>query len=146
MANPVVKVSGIREAARAFRKVDKDIPKQLRTEFLPIARDVVSGIQSKAPRGKTGRARASVKPRSSQRGAAVAVGGNAAPYYPWLDFGGSTGKGHKPGRPWSGSVKREMPPKGRYLYPTIEEQRAKIERAAEDAVVNVARLNGFGVR
>ncbi len=145
MPNPVIRVSGIREAARAFRSVDREIPKGLRAEFLPIAERVAAGARARMPH-VSGRAQASVRPRASQRGAAIAFGGNAAPYLPWLDFGGSVGRGKVAGRPWSGSVKRDMPRGGRYVYPTIEDQRSDIEQAAESAVVNVARANGFEVR
>ncbi len=144
MASPLVRVAGIREAARAFRRVDKDIPKSLRAEFLPIAERVAAATRGRIP-SVSGRAEASVRPRASQRGAAIAFGGTAAPYLPWLDFGGSVGRGKVSGRPWSGSVKRDMPRGGRYVYPTIEDHRSDIEHAAEEAVVNVARANGFEV-
>ena len=140
-----IEVRGLREVQSALRKVDKELPKQLRTEFKAIAEDVVTGIQQKVPR-LTGHAAASVRPRASQRGAAVALGGNAAPYFPWLDFGGTTGKGHRPGVAGSGSVKRDWmgrPGNGRYVYPTIAEKRADIEQAAEDAVIKVARGAGL---
>jgi hypothetical protein len=143
-----VQVRGIREVQAAFRKVDKDLPKALRPEFLEVARSVVRGVQQKMP-WRTGRAIRSVKPRASQRGAAIAVGGTAAPYYPWLDFGGTTGKGHRPGQRFSGSVVRPWmgsPGDGRYLYPTISEQTEDIEKAAEDAVLKVARSAGLEVK
>lgn len=141
-----IEVRGLREVQSAFRKVDKDLPKGLRTEFLGIAQDVQHGIQAKVPR-RTGHAAGSVRARASQRGAGIAFGGQAAPYFPWLDFGGSTGKGHRPGVSESGSVKR-LPwmgtsGEGRYVYPTISEKRADIEKAAEDAVMNVAKSAGL---
>jgi hypothetical protein len=143
-----VEVRGIREVQSAFRKVDKELPKALRPEFLDIARTVVGQVQQRVP-WRTGRAARSVKARASQRGAGIAFGGSAAPYFPWLDFGGTTGKGHKPGQRYSGSVTRPWmgrPGDGRYVYPTIADNREEIEKAAEDAVVKVARAAGLEVR
>jgi len=140
-----IEVRGLREVQSAFRKVDKDLPKELRVEFKAIAEDVATGIRAKVPQ-LTGHAAASVRPRASQRGAAIAFGGNAAPYFPWLDFGGTTGKGHRPGVAYSGSVKRDWkgrPGDGRYVYPTITERSKDIEQAAEDAVMKVAHNAGL---
>lgn len=142
-----VQVRGLREVVTAFRRVDKGIPRGLRSEFLPIAQQVQSDIQRRVPVLK-GNARASVKARASQRGAAIAFGGDKAPYFPWLDFGGTTGKGHRPGAAYSGSVKRPWmgrPGDGRYVYPAIADNEAEIEAAATDAVLNVARIAGFEV-
>lgn len=144
-----VQVRGLREVRNAARKVDKDIPKGLRQELLPVARSVQRRVQSKVPYLK-GDARSSVKARASQRGAAIAFGGARAEYFPWLDFGGSTGKGHRPGVADSGSVKRPWMkppfPEGRYVYPSINELTPEIEEAANDAVMNLARAAGFEVR
>lgn len=148
-----IEVRGLREVTSAFRKVDKDIPKGLRAQFLPIAQRVASGAASKANadfKNPTGKAVGSIRPRASQRGAAIAFGGTAAPYFPWLDFGGSTGKGHRPGASWSGSVKRDWMGRpvgeGRYIYPAISEQSDEIEKAAEDAVLNVAKAAQLEVK
>lgn len=142
-----IEVRGLREVQLAFRQIDKEIPKGLRAELLPIAGMVVAGVQQKVP-FVTGAAARSVRPRASQRGAGIAFGGNAAPYFPWLDFGGTTGKGHRPGQRYSGSVKREWlgrPADGRYVYPTIEEHRDEIEKAVEEAVVAIAKRIQFEV-
>lgn len=143
-----IQVRGLREVQSAFRKVDKELPKAFKQEFLGIAQKVVGGVQQKVPK-VTGAAAGSVRPRATQRGAGIAFGGNAAPYFPWLDFGGTTGKGHRPGAAYSGSVKRPWlgrPGDGRYVYPTIEEHRREIEQAAEDAVLNVAKHAQFEVK
>lgn len=145
----VLQIRGLRDVRAAFARVDREIPKGFRSAFLPIAQRVVAGVQAKVPQ-KTGRAASSVKPRASQRGAAVVFGGNAAPYFPWLDFGGTTGRGHVPGQAWSGSVRRPWAGRpvgdGRYVYPTIDEQSEEILAAAEGAVLTVARAAGFEVR
>lgn len=140
-----VQVKGLREVASALRSVDKALPKQLREEFLPIARQVAGDAASRVPRD-SGKAARSIKPRASQRGAGIAFGGPSAPHYPWLDFGGSTGKGHRPGVADSGSVKRDFIPGGRYVYPAIMANEEDIVQAAGDAPVNLARKHGLEAR
>lgn len=121
----------------------------LKAEFLPIAERVASSVRGRLPR-RSGKAQASVKARSSNYGASVAAGGRAAEYYPWLDFGGSVGRGHQEGRAWSGAIKRAwmgVPTgAGRYLYPAISDNSAETAEAALEAVEGLARRAGFEVR
>lgn len=148
MDNVKVEVRGIKELNKAFRQVDSELPKELRAAFLVIAQRVVGTAQQRMPH-KTGRAQLSVKPRASQRGAAIAFGGSKAPYMPWLDFGGSVGRGHVPGQAWSGSIKRDwrgVPTgSGRFVYPAISQEREATAEAALDAVEGAAEKAGFEV-
>lgn len=141
-----VKVTGLRELSRAMKQVDTELPKELKARFLVVARRVVGVAQQRMPQ-RTGRAQASVKARATVRGASIAAGGTAAPYYPWLDFGGSVGRGHRPGAAWSGAVKREwrgLPGgSGRYIYPAIAQERDEIAKQVDEAVADVARQAGF---
>ncbi len=141
-----VQVKGLRELQAAFKSVDADIPKELRNTFKVIAQMVATAAAAKVPR-RTGTAAASITPRATQRGAAIAFGGPKAPYYPWLDFGGTVGRGHKPNRPYSGSVKRQYMGRpfgsGRYIYPTIEAMDDQIKAAAAEAVIDAAKRAGF---
>ena len=143
------KVTGLRELATAFKRVDSDLPKDLKAEFLRIAQHVVGVAQQRMP-FRSGRASGSLRARASTRGAFIAFGGTAAPYEPWLDFGGSVGRGHKPGVAWSGSVKREwrgLPNgSGRYVYPAITEARPATEAAVDAAVKHAAFRAGFDVK
>lgn len=139
-----VEVRGIRELATAFKKIDSDLPDEFKVAFLGIAERVVSKAQSGVPT-ISGRAAGSIKPRATTRGASVAFGGTAAPYFPWLDFGGTTGRGHGTGgggsimRPWLGRPNGE----GRYVYPAISSERDNTAAAAEKAVTDVAARAGF---
>ena len=141
-----VEVRGIRELSRAFKAVDAELPKRLKARFLAIAETVASSARGNVPH-RTGRAAASIKAKASARGAGIAFGGTAAPHYPWLDFGGSVGKGHFPGKRWSGSVTREWWGKpggdGRYIYPAIDSHKQEITDAAEKAIADVARDAGL---
>lgn len=141
---PGVKVHGLREVVAAMREADAAVPKRLREHLLPVARLVASRTAAKVPREK-GDAAGSLSARAGQSGASVAFGGASAPHFPWLDFGGSVGKGHRPGVPWSGSVTRPWMPGGRYVYPTIAEHRDDIAEAALDAVERSATDAGLKV-
>jgi hypothetical protein len=140
-----VRITGLKELNSALRQMDADLPKQLQQEFKRIATTVAQKVQSKVPR-RTGRAASSVKPRGAQRGASIAVGGSRAEYYPWLDFGGSTGKGHISGSSGSGSVKRPVIPQGRYLYPTLAEENDRIREEVDAVLARIAQSAGFDQR
>jgi hypothetical protein len=103
-----IDIVGLREVQRSLREVDAGLPKQIRLIFNEATGLIVD--YSKAHiEVKSGRAKASIKARSSQRTAAVAIGGGRAPYTPWLDFGG---EGRRRGRPSARPFIRE----GRYVY------------------------------
>ena len=130
MADAKVEIHGLKELSVAFRRVDKTLVGELKVSFRGLAEHVVGVIIGRMPR-RSGKAVASVKPRGTTRGAAIAFGGTKAPYMPWLDFGGSTGRGHRPGVAGSGAIKRDMIPDGRYVYPGIAQSRPEIERAVD---------------
>lgn len=132
-----VEIRGLRELKSAFRQVETALPKRLAAEFKEVAQMVVNLIQPKVPH-ISGRAAGSIKARGSQRGASIAFGGSAAPYYPWLDFGGRVGRQKATVRPFL--------KEGRYVYPTIKQHSQEIEKAADDAVAKVAREAGFETR
>lgn len=84
------------------------------------------------------------------RGATVTFGGARAPWYPWLEFGGSVGRGHRRGKPWSGSVKRDWlgapGGSGRYLFPALAAVKAECLAEAADALGGAAHDAGFEVQ
>lgn len=140
-----VEVSNLREITRAIKAANDGVPGNLRKYLLPVAQEVAQAVASRVPR-QSGDAAGTVTARAGQQGAGIAFGGSKAPYFPWLDFGGSVGRGHKPGKPWSGSVVRPAIAQGRYAYPTIEDKRGKIEEGAMEAVLRSATDAGFPVR
>jgi hypothetical protein len=143
MVEAKVEFRGIKELVAGFRAIDANLPKAMRGEFLVVAGQIAGVVAGVFPHGATGRAAGSVKPRAGVKGAGIAIGGAAAPYAPWLDYGGTVGKGHRPGVGGSGSVKRPFLREGRYLYPTIVAQHDVIAAAAGDAIVKVAKAAGF---
>lgn len=131
-----IRVQGLSEFQRGLKKLDSDAPKALRIGLNTAATILVTHVQPKVPR-RTGRARASFKARSTRTSARVGMGGNKAPYTPWLDFGGRTGRG--------GSVQRPFFREGRYLFPTLREVSPEIEEALLNAIKDVARQAGIEV-
>ncbi|HET6344615.1 MAG TPA: HK97 gp10 family phage protein [Myxococcota bacterium] len=131
-----IDISGIRDFQRQLRQIDPGMPKMLRTVHNGAADLVVTNARPKVAR-RTGAAAASLKARSNQREGRVAAGGRKAPYYPWLDFGGSVGP--------DDSVKRPFYTEGRYVYPTVREQSAEIERVMSDGLIELAAGAGLEV-
>ena len=131
-----IKIEGLREFQRGIKAMDKELPKALRMAFNAAADIIVADARSQVP-SDTGRARGTVKARSTQTSARVAGGGNRAPYYPWLDFGGRIPRG--PSRPFL--------PKGRYIYNAYFRRRdsGEFQDALQDGLVDVARQAGIEV-
>lgn len=137
MADMKVEVHGLRELASAFRQIDKGLGKEFQKQFKELASVIAGRVRGKMP-SISGKAQSSITPRARQSGASIAFGGSKAPYEPWLDFGGSVGRG--------GRIKRPFIKEGRYLYPTIRESRSDIQDATDDALKTVIRNAGFEQR
>jgi hypothetical protein len=131
-----VGIEGLAQFNRGLRKLDKEAPKGLRIALNGVAELLVTETRKQIPK-RTGKAAASLKAQSTRTSARVAVGGKKAPYYPWLDFGGKTGRGK--------SVNRPFYKQGRYLYPTLGRIRPDIEKALGAALTAVARDAGLDV-
>lgn len=131
-----ISVAGIREFRRSLRQMDAGLPKQLRLVFNGAADVVVTYARPKVAR-RTGRAAATLKARSGQQEARIAAGGRAAPYYPWLDFGGRVGP--------ADSVERPFLTEGRYIYPTVRERRQDIQDVMGAGLSDLARGAGLEV-
>lgn len=129
-------VEGLAEFNRGLRKLDKDAPKGLRLALNEAADLLIDRTRPLIPK-RTGAAAKSLKAKSTRTSARVSVGGKKAPYYPWLDFGGKTGR--------KKSVDRKFYKEGRYLYPTLRKVRPEIEAKLLQALVGVARDAGLDV-
>lgn len=133
-----IDVRSFREMRDALRAIDREAPKELRKGLREAAKIVSDATRPKVAR-RSGKAANSVKPRASSDGASISVGGAGREYYPFLDFGGSTGPGHRPGVTNSGAVKRPFTKEGRYLYPTIAEKGDEVKRHIDDLMAGLAR-------
>jgi hypothetical protein len=145
-----VRIVGLAEVNRALRQVaDKVGGDGLKAALLGIAGKVATSARGKVPAGGSGKAAGSIQPHSTSRGASISFGGQAAPYMPWLDFGGSVGRGHVSGQAWSGAIKRDWMGRpvgeGRYVYPAISGAREETVQAVLNAIVEAALAADFEV-
>lgn len=133
-----VKIHGLKEFSKDLRKLDSDLPKALRIALNEAAEVVVDEARPKVPT-LTGRARKSIRPRSTRTAVRVAGGGKRVPYYPWLDFGGRVGRRR--------SVTRPFLKEGRYIYAAYFAKSASGEFAEvlQKALVQVAEQAGLEV-
>ena len=131
-----IKIDGLAAFTRNLKKLDSDLPKALRMAFNSCADVVVNDARAGIPT-KSGKAKASVKARSTATASRVIGGSRRVPYYPWLDFGGRVGKGR--------SVSRPFLKEGRYIYNAYFDNRARYAELVEAALLDVARQAGIEV-
>ena len=133
-----IKIDGLAQFTRNLKKLDTDLPKALRMAFNGAADLIVSDTRAGMP-SRTGKAKGSVKAKSTQTSARIAEGGNRAPYTPWLDFGGSVGRAR--------SIRRPFLKEGRYLYNAYFRHRdsGRIQEELSKALIDTARQAGVEV-
>jgi hypothetical protein len=136
MPEDPIRVEGLREFSQGLKRLEGDMPKVLRLGLNSVA-DVVVDVARPRVASRSGRARGSVRAKSTRTAVRIAGGGKRVPYYGWLDYGGRVGRGRSQVRPF----KKE----GRYLYPAYYATRDEIPRLLEDALVDVARQAGLEV-
>ena len=111
-----IKVDGLKAFAASVRKLDKEAAKGLKPALNECSTFLIAKTRPKIPT-RTGR---------------------AAPYYPWLDFGGRTGR--------KKSVVRPFIKEGRYLYPTLGEHQAEFDKIMQRNLTKVAESAGLETR
>ena len=132
MIPPKIQIDS-RQVRDAMRAAAAGSQKALQVRFKSVASMVASAIAGEVPK-LTGTAAGTVRARATTTGASIIAGGPKAPYYPWLDFGGTTGRGHEPGHPGTGAIKnRTFITEGRYMFPIVANMADIILNAAEQA-------------
>ena len=131
-----IAIDGLSQFVRNLKALDREVPKALRLAFNAAADVVVQDARASVP-SRSGKARGSVKARSTQTASRVVGGGNRAPYYPWLDFGGRVGKGK--------SVHRPFLKYGRYIYNSWYDNQPKYVKLLEEALLDAASSAGIEV-
>jgi hypothetical protein len=130
----MIHVKGLKEFQAALKKVDKGLGPELRKGLNEAAEIVASAARPLVPR-RTGRAVGSIKVGSTQRAAQIKVGGTAAPYFGWLDFGGRVGRRN--------SARRPFISKGRYIYPALAAKRNEVAAKVDEVLGRLATGAGF---
>ena len=133
-----IRIDGLREFQRDLKKLNSDLPKAMRIALNEAADIVVGEAVPRVPK-RSGKAARSIKARSTQTAVRVSGGGNRAPYYPWLDFGGRVGRNK--------GVRRAFLAEGRYIYAAYGDKRDSGEFAAvlSKALIGVAAQAGIAV-
>jgi hypothetical protein len=114
-----IKIEGLREVTKSLKALEPEAGKQIKAVLDDAARIVVNTARPRVP-SLTGAARASIVVKSTVRESRIRVGGPKAPYYPWLDYGGKTGR--------KMSVHRKFERHGRYLYPAYGAQMQNVQK------------------
>ncbi|HEY9416818.1 MAG TPA: HK97 gp10 family phage protein [Pseudonocardia sp.] len=129
-----IRIQGLNEFVRSLKQLDTDLPKALRVAFNAAGQVIVAEARSKVP-SRSGRARASVRAQSTQKAFRISGGSKKVPYYPWLDFGGTTPIGGK----------RPFIKDGRYIYAAYFRHRDELAVNLETALIDTARTAGLEV-
>lgn len=144
--SPRLDVEGLIGMKKAFRQAHDGTQKAIQRRLKGVAQLVASEAAGRVP-VRSGRAAASVRALATQESASVIAGGPKAPYFPWLDFGGSVGRRHRSGVADSGSVKRPWMGnpggEGRYIYPAIRDMSEVIASETGEAIHEALADAGF---
>ena len=148
MANQgkVIHIDGLRQFRGDLKKLDARLPKMVRKVLNEAAQIVVDDARARMPRD-TGAARKSIRVASTQNAARIKAGGDRAPYYGWLDYGGNhkhprssfdpvTGRFHQLAK--ANKATRKFIKTGRYLYPSLEDNAEKVHQLMIDGLADIA--------
>lgn len=138
-----MRITGLDDLQRALVGMDESMQRRLNEALREIGQKVQKDAKAKIPR-RSGRAAGSVVFEVKNRKVFV-TGGKNVPYYGWLDFGGTTGRGHKKG-PYKGSVKRQRRKEGRFIYPALGSAAPFIFDALNAVLVDAAHDVGLEAR
>lgn len=125
-----IKVEGLPDMTSAFNKLAAI------DEFKDATDEAAEYVYSRARRLIPRLTGAAVNSLDVQNGS-VTAGGSKAPYFGWLDFGGSVGPNE--------SVTRPFMQRGRYIWGTMAESQKEILAVAEKAMVTGVEKTGLEV-
>lgn len=131
-----ISIEGLRDLQAALRGLDGEAQKQLRLVLNGAAATVAHAAARRVPT-RTGKARGSIRPASSQREARVKAGGSKAAYYGWLDFGGAVGR--------KKNTRRRFLREGRYMYPAFHANRDSIYNGLQKSLTDMLQSAGLEV-
>jgi phage gpG-like protein len=94
-------VTNLTDTQKVLRRVNAGLAKELRRDIRQAAKPVLEQARQFAPHD-SGRLARSLRISATTYGVGI---GSRLPYSNVAHWGGSTGRGHQVGRPWSGSVK-----------------------------------------
>lgn len=135
-ARGTVRVDGLQTLRKRLRETNKDALKDVQRVIKSGSEIIAREGATLAPR-KTGQLALSLKATTSGHKGVVR---SRLPYANVIHWGGSTGRGHQPGRPWSGSVRVQ----GSYfLWRAMYRKKDAVTRELHQGFLKVARRNGW---
>src|SRR5918995_5224587 len=142
MVTSRIDVDGLKPLLSDLRRIDRDLPKTMRRQLLPVSQTVLHGAQSKAS-GLGGvhahAARRGLRAGATQNTAWIRLLGNKEPTILGAEFGGGRRSTTRQFPPWRGANRNA----GYFVYPTIRDKSDDIVRDLEAAVRTMLRLAGF---
>lgn len=129
-----IRINGLNEFVKSLKSIDNELPKVLRVAFNKAGETIVQEARSGVP-SRSGKAKGSVRGTSTQKAFRITGGSKRVPYYPWLDFGGTTPRGGK----------RPFKKDGRYIYAAYAKHRDDLAVLLEAALTDAARAAGIEV-
>lgn len=132
-----VQVHGWREVRAALGSFRGQLPGEVRDAVRESAQVVARDARSRVPLGpgRDGHVKSTVRAVAGRGGYSVRGGGNGYPYYQFLEFGGRVGRNR--------SVYRPRRKAGRYIYPALMRNDARIRRMMSEGVERAARRAGL---
>ena len=140
-----VRVEGVRELSSALRKIDKDLPKQIRDAAKAAAGVIASEAARRYTRRyriRSGRTVRTIKARATQRSARITFGSKRIVWDKGQEFGSDK---FPPFAPWTGKGPGGVGSKGRFLFPAARDHRAAFADDIERRFGAIARANLRGI-
>jgi hypothetical protein len=137
-----IEVDGLKPLLRDIRRVERDLPKVMRQQMLPISQTVLRGSQQRAQMlGGVHRhaARRGLKAGATQNTAWIKLVASREPTILGAEFGGGRRSTTRQFPRWRGSGGGA----GYFVFPTIRRMSGDITNELEDAVRNLLRRAGF---
>jgi hypothetical protein len=131
-----IEVDGADQLIRGLGKLGTDLPHAIDRAAEKGADAVVAYAVSRVPR-LTGKAARSIRVRPEGSAVRIVGGGRAAPYYPWLDFGGNVGRKH--------AVHRSTVSGGRYILAGYRARKRDFADKLSSTVADAAQRAGLAV-
>lgn len=129
-----LKVTGLGDLQKAVATLGPAGERELYAVMGSASKLIVAAARPLVPE-RTGRARGSLKVVPSNKKIAIQAGGDVAPYFGWLDFGGRVGrKKHT----W-----RTRTDGGRYVYPTYHRHVDDIDKLMQAAIKRITAAAGL---
>jgi hypothetical protein len=137
-----VEVTGLKQLLRDVRKVENDLPKEMRQHLIPVSQAVLARSRSRAQSlggVQAHAARRGLRAGATQNSAWIKLVGTREPTIFGAEFGGGRRKTTRQFPPWRGSGGGA----GYFVFPTIRGMSGDITDQLENGIRDLMRRAGF---